>query len=147
MKISKLDICGFKSFVERTVLNFDSDVTCVVGPNGCGKSNIVDAIRWVMGVQSAKQLRGKAMEDVIFNGAESRGPSGFAEVSLTFKNSDGLAPVEYANYSEITVTRRLDRDGNSDYFINKTPVRLKDVTELFLGTGVGRYHITEIGFG
>jgi chromosome segregation protein len=147
MKIKKLDICGFKSFVDPTVLSFEQDITCVVGPNGCGKSNIADAIRWVMGEQSIKTLRGKAMEDVIFNGAESRGPHGMAEVSVTFDNSDGLAPPEYQDYSEITVTRRLDRSGASDYIINKTPVRLMDVTNLFLGTGVGRkaYSIIEQG--
>ena len=147
MKIKRLEICGFKSFVDRTVLHFDHDVTGVVGPNGCGKSNIVDAIRWAMGEQSAKTLRGRGMEDVIFNGSEDRGPHGFAEVSITFANSDGLAPPEYAEYAEIQVTRRLDRQGNSDYSINKTPVRLMDVVNLFLGTGVGKraYSIIEQG--
>ncbi|MEZ4255197.1 MAG: chromosome segregation protein SMC [Polyangiales bacterium] len=147
MKIKRLEICGFKSFVDRTVLHFDHDVTGVVGPNGCGKSNIVDAIRWAMGEQSAKTLRGRGMEDVIFNGSEDRGPHGFAEVSITFENADGLAPPEYADYSEIQVTRRLDRQGNSDYLINKTPVRLMDVVNLFLGTGVGKraYSIIEQG--
>ena len=138
MKIKKLEVSGFKSFVDRTVLVFDHAMTCVVGPNGCGKSNIVDAMRWVLGEQSAKQLRGRNMEDVIFNGCETRGPHSFAEVTLTFDNSAGLAPPDYADYAEIAVTRRLDRDGNSDYLINKTPVRLLDVTNLFLGTGVGR---------
>jgi chromosome segregation protein len=147
MKIKKLEIVGFKSFVDRAVVVFDHDVTGVVGPNGCGKSNIVDAIRWVMGEQSAKNLRGRAMEDVIFNGSESRGAHSFAEVALTFDNSDGLAPPEYKDYAEITVSRRLDREGRSDYFINKTPVRLLDVTNLFLGTGVGKraYSIIEQG--
>ena len=147
MKIKKLEVCGFKSFVDRAVLTFDQDVTCVVGPNGCGKSNIVDAIRWVMGEQSAKNLRGRGMEDVIFNGAESRGPHSFAEVTITFDNSDGLAPPEYRDYTDIAVTRRLDRQGNSEYLINKQGVRLMDVTNLFLGTGVGRkaYSIVEQG--
>jgi chromosome segregation protein len=147
MKIKKLEIVGFKSFVDRAVVVFDHDVTGVVGPNGCGKSNIVDAIRWVMGEQSAKNLRGRAMEDVIFNGSESRGAHGFAEVSITFDNGDGLAPPEYKDYAEITVTRRLDREGRSDYYINRTPVRLLDVTNLFLGTGVGKraYSIIEQG--
>ncbi|MEM9195587.1 MAG: chromosome segregation protein SMC, partial [Myxococcota bacterium] len=147
MKIKRLEISGFKSFVDRTVVRFDHQVTAVVGPNGCGKSNIVDAIRWVMGEQSAKHLRGKAMDDVIFNGSESRGPHGFAEVSLTFDNTDGLTPPEYRDYAEITVSRRLDRQGRSDYLINKTPVRLMDVTNLFLGTGVGKraYSIVEQG--
>src|SRR5688500_5584396 len=147
MKIKKVEICGFKSFVDRTVVLFDHDVTAIVGPNGCGKSNVVDAIRWTMGEQSAKNLRGKSMDDVIFNGSESRGPHSFAEVTLTFDNQDGLAPPEYRDYAEIAVTRRLDRTGNSDYLINKTPVRLMDVTNLFLGTGVGAkaYSIIEQG--
>jgi chromosome segregation protein len=147
MKIRKLEICGFKSFVDRTVLRFDQDVTGIVGPNGCGKSNVVDAVKWAMGEQSAQRLRGRAMEDVIFNGSEARGPHGFAEVSVTFDNTDGLTPPEYRDYAEITITRRLDRSGHSDYLINKTPVRLMDVTNLFLGTGVGRraYSIIEQG--
>ena len=147
MKIKKVEICGFKSFVDRTVVLFDHDVTAVVGPNGCGKSNIVDAIRWCMGEQSAKNLRGKAMDDVIFNGSETRGPHSFAEVTLVFDNEDGEAPPEYRDYAEIAVTRRLDRSGGSEYLINKTPVRLMDITNLFLGTGVGTkaYSIIEQG--
>ncbi|MET0387896.1 MAG: AAA family ATPase, partial [Polyangiales bacterium] len=147
MKIKKLEVCGFKSFVDPVALHFDHDVTCIVGPNGCGKSNVVDAIRWVMGEQSAKNLRGRAMEDVIFNGTESRGPHGFAEVTITFDNAEQMAPDEYNAYAEIAVTRRLDRSGNSEYMINKTSVRLLDVTNLFLGTGVGRraYSIIEQG--
>lgn len=147
MKIKKLHIVGFKSFVDQTTVHFDHDITCVVGPNGCGKSNIVDAIKWCMGEQSAARLRGKHMEDVIFSGSETRGPHGFAEVTLTFDNTDGLAPPEYSDYSEIQVTRRLDRQGNSDYQINRTPVRLLDITNLFLGTGVGKraYSIIEQG--
>jgi chromosome segregation protein len=147
MKIKKLEVCGFKSFVDPAVLRFDHDVTCIVGPNGCGKSNVVDAIRWVMGEQSAKNLRGRNMEDVIFGGTEARGPHGFAEVTITYDNSDHLAPPEYNEYTDIAVTRRLDRQGNSEYLINKTSVRLLDVTNLFLGTGVGRraYSIIEQG--
>jgi len=147
LKIKKLEIVGFKSFVDRTVVNFDHDVTGIVGPNGCGKSNVVDALKWAMGEQSAQRLRGKSMDDVIFNGSEARGPHGFAEVTITFDNTDGLTPPEYADYPEISVTRRLDRAGNSDYSINKTSVRLMDVTNLFLGTGVGRraYSIIEQG--
>lgn len=147
MKIKKLEIAGFKSFVDQTMVHFDHDITCVVGPNGCGKSNIVDAIKWAMGEQSPSRLRGKHMEDVIFSGAEGRGPHGFAEVVLTFDNSDGLAPPEYRDYAEIQVCRRLDRQGRSDYLINKTPVRLLDITNLFLGTGVGKraYSIIEQG--
>jgi chromosome segregation protein len=147
VKIKKLQIAGFKSFVDPTTVHFDHDITCVVGPNGCGKSNIVDAIKWCMGEQSPSRLRGKQMEDVIFSGAEGRGPHGFAEVTLTFDNSDGIAPPEYAEYEEIQVTRRLDRQGRSDYLINRTPVRLLDITNLFLGTGVGKraYSIIEQG--
>jgi len=147
VKIRKLQIAGFKSFVDQTTVHFDHDITCVVGPNGCGKSNIVDAIKWCMGEQSPSRLRGKQMEDVIFSGAEGRGPHGFADVTLTFDNTDGLAPPEYSEYGEIQVTRRLDRQGHSDYLINRTPVRLLDVTNLFLGTGVGKraYSIIEQG--
>jgi chromosome segregation protein len=148
MKIKRLELSGFKSFVERTVVNFEHDIMGIVGPNGCGKSNIVDAIRWCMGEQSAKHLRGRSMEDVIFNGSESRPPADFAEVTLTFDNNDPVdLPLEYRDYAEIAVTRRLHRSGDSEYLINKTPVRLKDITELFLGTGVGSkaYSIVEQG--
>ncbi len=151
MHIRKLEISGFKSFVDKTVVHFDHDVIGIVGPNGCGKSNIVDAIRWCMGEQSAKHLRGRAMEDVIFNGSESRPQHGLAEVTLTFDNSDKhyaeTLPLEYKDYPEIAVTRRLFRDGTSEYLINKTQVRLRDVTDLFLGTGVGTkaYSIVEQG--
>ncbi len=151
MHIRKLEISGFKSFVDRTIVRFDHDVIGIVGPNGCGKSNIVDAIRWCMGEQSARQLRGKAMEDVIFNGSETRGASGLAEVTLTFDNSDpeqaATLPVEYRDYPEIAVTRRLYRDGTSQYLVNKVDVRLKDIVDIFLGTGVGTkaYSIVEQG--
>ncbi|HTA90348.1 MAG TPA: AAA family ATPase, partial [Polyangiaceae bacterium] len=151
MHIKKLEITGFKSFVDRTVIHFDHDVVGIVGPNGCGKSNIVDAIRWVLGEQSAKHLRGRAMEDVIFNGSESRGPNGLAEVTLTFDNTNPeyaqSLPIEYRDYPEIAVTRRLYRDGTSEYLLNRTQVRLRDITELFLGTGVGTkaYSIVEQG--
>src|SRR4051794_31588573 len=148
MKIKRLELCGFKSFVDRTVVNFDHAIMGVVGPNGCGKSNIVDAIRWSMGEQSAKHLRGRSMEDVIFSGSESRSPADFAEVTLTFENDDPVdVPLEYKDYAEIAVTRRLHRNGDSEYLINKTAVRLKDITDLFLGTGVGTkaYSIVEQG--
>src|SRR5437016_1674827 len=136
MKIKKLEMLGFKSFVEKTIVNFDHDVLGIVGPNGCGKSNIVDAIRWCMGEQSAKHLRGRSMEDVIFNGSETRAAHEYAEVTLTFENDDPTdVPLEYKDYAEIAVTRRLSRAGDSDYLINRTPVRLKDITDLFLGTG------------
>ncbi len=147
MKIKKLELIGFKSFVDKTVVQFDHDVIGIVGPNGCGKSNIVDAIRWCMGEQSAKNLRGRSMDDVIFSGSESRSGNEFAEVTLTFENDRGDVPIEYKDYPEIAVTRRLNRAGDSDYFINRTPVRLKDITDLFLGTGVGTkaYSIIEQG--
>ena len=203
MRIKRVEIIGFKSFCDRAVINIEAEVTSIVGPNGCGKSNIVDAIRWAMGEQSAKHLRGKAMEDVIFAGSESRGPAPMAEVSLTFddvgfshetlelaKHSDeqsaeqqldALVPdsevaegtwvdaegnpiaspqqeveelladrppaMEFASYTEVTITRRLYRDGLSQYYINKTPCRLRDITDFFLGTGVGTkaYAIIEQG--
>jgi chromosome segregation protein len=151
MRIKQLEIAGFKSFVDRTVIQFDHDVLGIVGPNGCGKSNIVDALRWCIGEQSAKHLRGKSMIDVIFSGSATRGPMGLAEVTITFDNTDPEAaqslPLEYRDYAEIAVTRRLYRDGTSEYLINKTQVRLKDITDLFLGTGVGTkaYSIIEQG--
>lgn len=148
MRIKRLDITGFKSFMERSVFTFGEGVTGIVGPNGCGKSNVVDAIRWVMGEQSAKNLRGRGMEDVIFNGSESHAPLSMAEVSLTFKLEDGdvLAP-QYAGLPEVCVTRRLFRSGESEYLINRTTCRLLDITELLLGTGVGTkaYSIIEQG--
>src|SRR3984957_10663242 len=148
MKIKKLELVGFKSFVDKTVLHFDNDVFAIVGPNGCGKSNIVDAIRWCMGEQSARHLRGRSMEDVIFSGSETRGAQDFAEVTLTFVNdTPAEMPLEYKDYAEIAVTRRLYRTGESDYLVNKTAVRLRDVTDLFLGTGAGTkaYSIVEQG--
>src|ERR1044072_6772023 len=146
MKIKKIEIIGFKSFSDRTVLHIEEPITAVVGPNGCGKSNIVDAIRWCMGEQSAKHLRGKGMDDVIFAGSEARGPLGMCEVPLVFEN-DGNLPIEFLAYTEIAVTRKLYRDGTSEYYLNKTPCRLRDVTEFFLGTGVGAkaYSIIEQG--
>jgi chromosome segregation protein len=146
MRIKRLEVIGFKSFCDRSVVQFNEPITGVVGPNGCGKSNIVDAIRWCMGEQSAKHLRGKAMDDVIFAGSESRGPLGMCEVTLVFEN-DGNVPIEYLAYSEIAVTRKLYRDGTSEYFLNKTPCRLRDVVDFFLGTGVGAkaYSIIEQG--
>src|SRR4030066_1319530 len=120
MKLKSLEAIGFKSFVDRLHLSFPGGITTIVGPNGCGKSNVVDAVLWVIGERSAKHLRGKLMEDVIFNGTDGRKPLGMAEVNLTFSN-DGLAPEESGQYSEITVTRRLYRSGESEYLINKVP--------------------------
>jgi len=154
MRIRRIEICGFKSFVDRTILTFEDPVTGVVGPNGCGKSNIVDAIRWVMGEQSAKHLRGRAMDDVIFAGSETRGPAGVAEVSLTFDTAGlpgdttaGGIPWGAASPEEVVVTRRLYRGGESEYLLGGVPCRLRDIVEFFLGTGVGSkaYAIIEQG--
>ena len=147
MIISRLEIHGFKSFADKVSLGFQHGVTAVVGPNGCGKSNIVDAIRWVMGEQSAKTLRGKNMEDTIFGGSQLRKPLGMAEVSLFFSTQDGRVPAKYLNFSEIQVTRRLYRDGESEYLLNGTPCRLLDISELFMDTGAGAkaYSIIEQG--
>src|SRR5437773_10270529 len=141
MYLKNLTVLGFKSFADKTSLNFQPGVTAIVGPNGCGKSNVSDAIRWVLGEQSAKALRGGEMADVIFNGTDGRKPLGMAEVSLTIGGVDEenlhAAGVEMA-YNEVTITRRVFRDGGSEYFINKTPCRLKDIQQLFMGTCVGR---------
>ena len=147
MKIKAVDIVGFKSFFDKTSLSFLPGITAMVGPNGCGKSNIVDAIRWALGEQSAKHLRGSLMEDVIFNGSKSKKPLGMAEVSLTFSNENGGTPHPGNQYTEMQITRRVFRSGDSEYYINKTPCRLKDITEMFLDTGVGTraYSIIEQG--
>ena len=147
MKLKTLEVIGFKSFVDRLHLFFPEGITSIVGPNGCGKSNIVDAVLWAVGERSAKHLRGKFMEDVIFNGTDGRKPLGMAEVNLTFSNEDGSASKEYEQYSEITVTRRLFRSGESEYLINKVPCRLRDITDLLLDTGIGvnGYAIVEQG--
>ena len=133
MRLKRLEMIGFKSFAQRTVVEMNPGITAVVGPNGCGKSNIVDALRWAMGEQSARHLRGHQMEDVVFNGSDSLPATGMAEVSIIFDNEDGRGPAEYGNFSEIMVTRRLFRSGESEYAINKVSCRLKDVVELFLG--------------
>jgi chromosome segregation protein len=145
MQLKRLEIAGFKSFMERTCLTFEPGVTAVVGPNGCGKSNIVDAVRWAMGEQSAKALRGREMEDVIFNGSDVHHPLGMAEVILTFENNNGHAPPHLADCSEIEVSRRLFRSGESEYAINRVPCRRRDVWELFMDTGLGNrsYGIVE----
>src|SRR5689334_7533602 len=148
MRIKRLDVVGFKSFMDKTVVAFDEGVTGVVGPNGCGKSNVADAIRWVLGEQSARQLRGRSMEDIIFNGSESKPPLSMAEVLITFENDrPSELPAQYQGFGEITVGRRLFRTGESEYLINKVPARLLDVNDLFTGSGVGRtaYSIIEQG--
>jgi chromosome segregation protein len=155
MYLKNLTLFGFKSFADKTALSFQPGVTAIVGPNGCGKSNVSDAIRWVLGEQSAKALRGGEMADVIFNGTDGRKPMGMGEVSLTLGDVDGenlrAAGVE-VTYDEVTLTRRIFRDGASEYFLNRTPCRLKDIQQLFMGTGIGRTsysilaqgHITQI---
>lgn len=145
MQLKKVEISGFKSFLDRTCFQFQPGVTAVVGPNGCGKSNIVDAIRWAMGEQSAKALRGQIMEDVIFNGSDVHHPMGMAEVILTFANTNGNAPPHLTGCEEIEVCRRLFRSGESEYTINRVPCRRRDVWELFMDTGLGNrsYAIVE----
>ncbi len=147
MKLKALEVIGFKSFVDRLHLHFPEGITTIVGPNGCGKSNIVDAVLWAIGERSAKHLRGKLMEDVIFNGTDGRKPLGMAEVNLTFTNEDGSSPKGYEQCSEITITRRLYRSGESEFLVNKVPCRLRDITDLFLDTGIGvnGYSIVEQG--
>ena len=144
MYLKKLELHGFKSFADKTTLEFMPGITTVIGPNGSGKSNISDSIRWVLGEQSMKSLRGSKSEDIIFAGTQSRKSLGFAEASIVIDNSDGKLPIDY---SEVTVTRRLYRTGESGYFINKAPCRLKDVQELFMDTGIGKDGYSIIGQG
>ena len=143
MYISELELQGFKSFAHATKVSFDGGITSIVGPNGCGKSNIVDALRWVLGEQRPSLLRSSAMSNVIFNGTAKKKALGMAEVSLTFVNDKGILPIEY---SELTITRRLYRSGDSEYLINGTSCRLKDIMELFMDTGMGSdaYSVIEL---
>jgi len=147
MRLSKIKLAGFKSFVDPTTLNLPGNLTGIVGPNGCGKSNVIDAVRWVMGESSAKHLRGSSMEDVIFNGSAGRKPVGMASVELLFDNTDGSAPGPYARYNEISVKRSVTRDGQSKYYLNSSHCRRRDIADLFLGTGLGprSYAIIEQG--
>ena len=147
MRISEVEFVGFKSFVDKTRFLFRDNVTGIVGPNGCGKSNIVDAVKWVMGELSAKSLRGSSMEDVIFNGTDHRKPLSMAQVSLMFSTEDGIVPAGYELYRNIEITRRLYRSGESEYLINKQPARLKDIQEMLMDTGLGAkaYSIVEQG--
>jgi len=147
MRLSKIKLAGFKSFVDPTAINFPSNLTGIVGPNGCGKSNTIDAVRWVMGESSAKHLRGQSMDDVIFNGSSARKPIDMASVELVFDNSEGKLGGQYANYAEISVKRQVARDGQSKYSLNGTRCRRRDVADLFLGTGLGprSYAIIEQG--
>lgn len=147
MRLSKIKLAGFKSFVDPTTFNLPSNLVGIVGPNGCGKSNVIDAVRWVMGEMSAKHLRGDSMADVIFNGSASRKPVGTASIELFFDNADGSIGGQYAQYAEISLRRTISRDGTSSYFLNNTRCRRKDITDLFLGTGLGSrsYAIIEQG--
>ena len=147
MRLRKINLAGFKSFVDPTTIAFPGELTGIVGPNGCGKSNVIDAVRWVMGEMSAKHLRGDSMADVVFNGSNTRKPVGQASVELVFDNSDGRVGGRYANYSEIALKRQVGREGKSAYFLNGTRCRRRDITDLFLGTGLGphSYAIIEQG--
>jgi len=148
MKLTKLILSGFKSFADKTEFEFDDGISCIVGPNGCGKSNVVDAVKWVLGEQSAKSLRGSEMMDVVFNGSSSRRPAGGAEVTLVFDNSKGLLRPDGSDghppADVVSVTRKLFRSGASEYLINKTPCRLRDIREMFMDTG-NAYSLVEQG--
>jgi chromosome segregation protein len=147
MRLSKIKLAGFKSFVDPTTIHVPSNLVGVIGPNGCGKSNIIDAVRWVMGESSAKHLRGESMADVIFNGSNGRKPVGTASIELAFDNTDGTIGGQYASYNEISIRRQVSRDGASNYFLNNTRCRRRDITDIFLGTGLGprSYSIIEQG--
>src|ERR1041384_802728 len=144
MKLKQLEIKGFKSFADKTVLNFDEGITGVIGPNGCGKSNIIDSIRWVIGEQKISHLRSENLESLVFNGSKSRSASGLAEVSLTFENTRNLLPTEF---STVTVTRKFYKSGESEYRLNDVQCRLKDIQNLFMDTGISTdsYAIIELG--
>ena len=144
MYLKRLELQGFKSFADKTILEFKPGITSVIGPNGSGKSNISDSIRWVLGEQSMKSLRGSNSSDIIFAGTQNRKSLGFAEASIVIDNSDGKLPIEY---NEVTITRKIYRSGETGYFINKTPCRLKDILELFMDTGIGKDGYSIIGQG
>lgn len=144
MYLKSIEINGFKSFANKLVFKFENGITGIVGPNGSGKSNVADAVRWVLGEQSASRLRGKKMEDVIFAGTEARKPQGSAYVAITLDNSDHSLPIDY---TEVTVARRVYRSGESEYLINGTVSKLKDVTALFFDTGIGKEGYSIIGQG
>ena len=147
MRLKCIKLAGFKSFVDPTTVYFPTNMGAVVGPNGCGKSNIIDAVRWVMGESSAKNLRGESMTDVIFNGSNTRKPVGQASIELVFDNSDGTLQGEYAGYNEISIRRRVTREAQNQYFLNGTKCRRRDITDIFMGTGLGprSYSIIEQG--
>ena len=144
MDLKEIQLSGFKSFADKTTIRFDDGVTCIVGPNGCGKSNVADAVRWVLGEQSARALRGGNMQDVIFGGTQSRKPQSSCEVTLVFDNTNKIFDLDV---TEVAMTRRLDRNGNSGYFINGQASRLKDIVRLFHGIGLGKEGYSIIGQG
>jgi len=145
MQLKKIKLSGFKSFVDPTVVLLPSPLVAIVGPNGCGKSNIIDAVCWVMGESSAKYLRGESLTDVIFNGSSTRKPVGLATVELIFDNQDGSLGGEYASYAEISIRRQITRDSESSYFLNGTRCRRRDIIDIFLGTGLGPRSYAIIG--
>ena len=147
MRLNSIKLSGFKSFVDPTTVTFPSSMSCIVGPNGCGKSNVIDAVRWVLGESSAKNLRSDSMTDVVFNGSSSRKPVSKASVELFFDNKEGRIGGEFSSYNEISVRRSLELDGQSNYYLNGTSCRKKDITDVFLGTGLGprSYAIIEQG--
>ncbi len=147
MRLNKLKLAGFKSFVDPTTISLPGQLVGVVGPNGCGKSNVIDAVRWVLGESKASELRGESMQDVIFNGSSGRKPVSRASVELIFDNSLGRISGQWAQYSELSVKRLLTRNGQSEYYINNLHVRRKDITDLFLGTGLGPRAYAIIGQG
>src|SRR5690554_3860873 len=147
VRLTQIKLAGFKSFVDPTVIPTPSQLVGVVGPNGCGKSNIIDAVRWVLGETRASELRGESMQDVIFNGSGNRKPAGRASVELVFDNSEGRVPGQWGVYAEISVRRVLTRDGNSSYYINGQQVRRRDIHDIFLGTGLGARGYAIIGQG
>ena len=144
LHLERIEMTGFKSFADKTVIEFDKGVTAIVGPNGSGKSNLSEAVRWVLGEQSAKNLRGKKMNDIVFAGSQSRKPINIAEVTLIFNNEDRTLPLDF---SEVSLTRRINRNGDSDCFINRKPCRLKDITDLLMDSGVGKDSFSMISQG
>ena len=147
MRLTQIKISGFKSFADPAAIRTPGRLTAVIGPNGCGKSNVIDAVRWVLGESSAKQLRGESMQDVIFNGSSARRPAPRASVELVFDNSSGTLQGAWGRYTEVAIKRQLTRQGESSYYINGQQVRRRDITDLFLGTGVGAkgYAVIEQG--
>ena len=147
MRLSSIKLAGFKSFVDPTNFQVPGQLVGIVGPNGCGKSNIIDAVRWVLGESRASELRGESMQDVIFNGSTARKQAGRASVELVFDNAEGRAAGQWSQYAEVAVKRVLTRDGTSSYYINNQPVRRKDIQDIFLGTGLGPRAYAIIGQG